>query len=362
MDRARLPNAEQEMSLSNNTIRWDHVKKWVARDGLKTQWRPWGMPEIVDPTGSAFADVDTMPRWKLSDKVAISATMNGAFFSKRANPAIPVSADEIVASAEECIAAGANIIHLHVRDDSGYNVLETERFRTVVERLREKHPSVAIDGCLVAVNDEESNAMKDMLKAGLFDAVPINTTAILLADNMFLKSPHAIIEKTRLTLEAGLKPQIAVYNDGDIDNARRFLIDTKLVEPPFYWLVLPALPGCSPMYSPESMISGLTRYVATIREITPDSVISVCAAGRASTYLATLAILMGLNVRVGMEDTVYTWPHKDELLPSNAYHFRLVRDIASSLGREVMSSEDYFELIGIDRGAIAKGGKTIAAE
>jgi 3-keto-5-aminohexanoate cleavage enzyme len=337
------------MSLSDNKIRWNHVNKWVERDGLKTNWKPWGIPEIVNPFGSAFADVDQMPRWNLSDKVAISATMNGAFFSKRANPAIPVSAEEIIASAEECIREGANIIHLHVRDESGYNVLETERFRAVIDILRERHPHVAIDGCLVAVNDEESSAMKDMLKTGLLDAVPINTTAILIGDNMFLKSPHAIIEKTRLTLEAGLKPQIAVYSDGDIDNARRFLIDSGLVEPPFFWLILPALPGCSPMYSPQSMISGLTRYVSTIREIAPDSVISVCAAGRASTYLATLALLMGLNVRVGMEDTVYTWPHKDELLPSNAHHFKLIRDIASSLGRELMTADEYLESIGAQR-------------
>src|SRR5690606_6141143 len=108
-----------------------------------------------------------MPRWSLSDKVAISVTMNGAFFSKRANSAIPVSADEIIASAEECIREGANIIHLHVRDEAGYNVLDTDRFRAVIETLRERHPHVAIDGCLVAVNDEESSAMKDMLKTGL---------------------------------------------------------------------------------------------------------------------------------------------------------------------------------------------------
>jgi 3-keto-5-aminohexanoate cleavage enzyme len=334
------------MSLEKNTIRWPQVEKWAGREGMKTQWKAWGMPEVVSAVGSAFADVDPMPRWKIPGKIAISTTINGAFFSKRANPAIPVTTDEIIASAEECIAAGATIIHLHVRDQSGYNVLDVDLFRAAIEPLRARHPHVAIDGCLVAVNDEESVAMEKMLSSGLLDTVPINTTAILLGDNMFLKSPHAIIRKTRLALEAGLKPQLAVYSDGDIDNARRFLIDTGLLEPPFCWLVLPALPGCSPMYSPDSMISGLTRYVHTIREVTPDSVISVCAAGRASTYLATLAILMGLNVRVGMEDTIYSWPHKDDLLTSNREHFIRVRDIALALGREPMTAEEYLAAMG----------------
>jgi 3-keto-5-aminohexanoate cleavage enzyme len=163
---------------------------------------------------------------------------------------------------------------------------------------------------------------------------------------MFLKSPHAIIRKTQLALQAGLKPQLAVYSDGDIDNARRFLIDSGLIEPPYFWLILPALPGCSPMYSPDSMISGLTRYVNTIREISRDSVISVCAAGRASTYLATLGLLMGLNVRIGMEDTIYVWPHKDDLLTSNAEHFIRIRDIAAALGREQMTAEEYLASVG----------------
>ncbi len=346
------------MSASNNRINWDHVEKWYDRDGLKTNWRPWGMPEIVDPRRSAFADVDQMPRWKLDDRIAISVTMNGAFFSKNVNPAVPNTPDEIIRSAEEAIADGAEIIHLHVRDDKGYNVLDPDLFRRVIEPLRERHPHVAIDGCLVAVNDEESDAMERMMKANLLDAVPINTTAILLADNMFFKSPHAIIKKAKLALDAGVKPQIAVYSDGDIDNARRFLIDSGLLEPPFFWLVLPALPGCSPMYSPDSMISGLTRYVQTIREISQDSVISVCAAGRASTYLATLAALMGLHVRVGMEDTVYKWPHRGDLLDSNAGHFRMVRSIAENLGRRLMTASEYLDAIGATPAAsLAKRGE-----
>jgi len=333
------------MGLTDNKIRWDHVNKWVEREGMKTRWKAWGIPEVIDPKRSAFADVDPMPQWKIPGKVAISATINGAFFSKRANPALPVSPEEIVRSAEECIAEGANIIHLHVRDDAGYNVLDAERFRSVINTVRERHPHVTVDGCLVAVNDDENREMEVMLESGLMEAVPINTTAILIGDNMLAKSPHAILQKTKLTLEAGMVPQLAVYTDGDIDNARRLLIDSGLLEPPYFWMVLPALPGCSPMYSPESMISGLMRQVSLIREIAPESIISVCAAGRASTYLATLAMLMGLNVRVGMEDTVYAWPHKPDLLPSNAFHFKLVKQIAESLGRELMSAPEYLDLI-----------------
>lgn len=43
------------MGLTNNKIRWDHVDKLVKRDSMKTHWRAWGLPEIVDPYTSAFA-------------------------------------------------------------------------------------------------------------------------------------------------------------------------------------------------------------------------------------------------------------------------------------------------------------------
>ena len=61
-------------------VNWEQVRKWVARAGLKTQWKPYGMPEVLDPFGSRFADVDPMPKWKIPPKVMISSTITGAFW------------------------------------------------------------------------------------------------------------------------------------------------------------------------------------------------------------------------------------------------------------------------------------------
>ncbi|MFM9559125.1 3-keto-5-aminohexanoate cleavage protein [Streptomyces caniscabiei] len=55
------------------------------------------------------------------------------------------------------------------------------------------------------------------------------------------------------------------------------------------------------------MIEGLTRIVGSVRDVDPDGLIMLCAAGRASAHLATEAALMGLHIRVGMEDTYDTW-------------------------------------------------------
>ena len=318
-------------------IKWDHVRKWVARAGLKTTWKPYGMPEVIDPFTSCFADVDPMPKWKIPDKVMISTTITGAFFSKRSNPNQPITVDEIRDSAEECIKAGAPNIHIHVRDDGGFNALDPQRFHDVIAPLRKKYPEVMFDGCLVAVTDAESAAMGPTIKTGLFDALPVNTTAICCGDSMFFKAPHVVIEKARLVQEGGAKPIISVYDDGDIDNARRFLVASGLLAKPYYWLILPALPGCSPMHNPEQMVDGLMRMVRSIRDIDADAFILVCAAGRASTYLATFALLLGLHVRVGMEDTLWPYPHRDDIIKRNVEHFQQMRQIAALLGRELMT-------------------------
>jgi len=333
--------------MSDDRIKWDQVNKWVERAGLKTTWKPYGMPEVIDPFTSRFADVDPMPKWNISDKVMISSTITGAFFSKRSNPNQPITVDEIRDSAEECIKAGAPNIHIHVRDDGGFNVLDPQRFHDVIAPLRAKYPETMFDGCLVAVTDEESAVMESTMKMGLFDALPVNTTAICCGDSMFFKAPHVVIKKAQLAQEAGCKPIISVYDDGDIDNARRFLVASGLLAKPYYWLILPALPGCAPMHNPEQMVDGLMRMVRSIRDIDEDAFILVCAAGRASTYLATFAMLLGLHVRVGMEDTLWHLPHRDQIIQRNVDHFLQMRQIAALLGRELMTAAEYRLAIGL---------------
>ena len=316
---------------------------WVGKEAPATYWRPYGYPSIMSADESTFTTGKQMPRWDIPEEAIISCAINGAFFTKDDNPNQCTTAEEIIRSAEECIAEGAQNFHLHDRDERGYNILTVAAFRRIIETLKQKHPEISYDACLVAVNDEEYAEMVEMTKAGLIESVPINTTALILGDNLFVKPPHVIIDKTRMVVEAGLTPQLAVYSDADIDNARRFLVEPGLVKGPISWLLVPGLPGCSPMWSPETMVDGLMRMVRLIREIDPEGDLIVCAGGRAGLYLANMALLMGLHVRIGMEDTVWKYPHRDEKISSNVEAFKTVRDIALSLGRRPMPASTFRE-------------------
>ncbi len=61
----------------------------------------------------------------------------------------------------------------------------------------------------------------------------------------------------------------------------------------------------------------------------------------------TLAMLMGLHVRLGMEDTVWRYPHRDDLIASNLEQLKAVIAIAENLGRTPLSGARYRELLGV---------------
>jgi 3-keto-5-aminohexanoate cleavage enzyme len=335
-------------------IDWNRVQDAATRNGNKMVWKPYGLPEVLNPFESAFAPgLDVLPKWDVPETVVVSSALTGAFFSRQANPNQPLTTDDLLVAARASLEAGATTVHVHVRDDRGYNVLDPDRFSAVIDPLRAEHPGLVADGCLVCALDGEWERMGDVLERRTLDVVPVNTTAVYCGDSLFAKPAHMMIEKARIVQEAGAKVQIAVYADGDVDNAARYLIRPGLLEKPYYWIVLPALPGCSPMHNPRQMIEGLTRIVHSIYDLDADSVIIVCAAGRASVYLTALALIMGLHVRVGMEDTVWIWPHRDDLITSNAEQVRAAVALAGLLGRRVATSEEYRELIGLPQAAPA---------
>lgn len=332
--------------MSKDTVNWERVAEGVERAQGRMIWKPYGLPEIIDPEKSAFFEGTIQPAWDVPDKIIIQPAITGAFFTRNANPNQPITTDEILQEARACLLEGASAIHLHVRDENGYNTLSQEKFEAVVGPLRQEFPGVSIDGCYVTALEGEWDEMKRCLDAKILDAVPVNTTAVYNGDSLFAKPVPLLLEKTRLVLESGARPIIATYADADVNNAERYLFRSGMLGPGQTWCVLPGLPGCSPMENPRQMFDGLLRFTSLIRDVDPEAKILVCAAGRASIYLATIAAALGLHIRVGMEDTVWKWPHKQEKVQSNLEVFRLAKQLAEVLGRSVATPAEYREILG----------------
>ena len=95
------------------------------------------------------------------------------------------------------------------------------------------------------------------------------------------------------------------------------------------------------------MAEYMVRLIKRVREIEPDSFITVPTPGRASMYLATMGILMGLGIRVGMEDTYVKWPHKDDIIDNCGKMVGDMIGIAKALGRRVATADESRMAIGL---------------
>ena len=337
------------MSNQANRVNWDKVQELCKEYGTTALFRRYASFEGVDPTHTALAldDVDIQPPWDVPRKVAVTTAIVGAMNNKRFNPNHPMTPEEIYNSAREAALAGAPSLHIHVRDEEGNSVLDPDMFHQVIDPLKKEFPDVVIDGCMVCNTQRDWEIMQDLLKERLFETTPVNTNATYNGDMIFCKPPHVMIEKLRLCQEYGVKPQVTFYSSGDMDNANRYLIRTGLLEKPYNFLLLFGLPGCSPMNSPRDMMQTLLNTYYQIMDMDPDSRIMVCAAGRASSFLAAQAMLMGLNIRVGMEDTVWRYPHRNDKIVTNAQQFREFKTMAELLGREVMNAREYRNYMGL---------------
>lgn len=300
------------------------------------------------PFGTKVVDGRVQGPWRVPDKVMVKAAVTGALFDRDQNPTIPYSPEEIADEAVECVEAGACSIHIHVRDENGFPSADREMTMKVVDRLRERFgQDVHIDGeCLLGAS---FNEMMEPAYQDYYEAAAVNTTATYMGDTLFCIPRPTAVATVEVLQATGHKPQVAVYNQGDVDNANRWLIEPGVIENPIEWAVVPGVPGAAPMWDPKSMCETLVTFVRRIREVDPsdEPFIWVAAGGRASSYLTTLAILLGLHVRVGKEDTLWRYPHRDELVRSNAEVVSDTVSVARLLGREPMTAVEYRREVGM---------------
>lgn len=285
--------------------------------------------------------------WKLDKPIAIRAAITGAFFKRTNNPTQPYLPEEIAAEAIDAVAAGACGVHIHVRNEDGIPVGKREYYDRSIDPIREKYGNeVVIDGCTVFKTIYKA---QEVLETRLFETSPVNTTACIIGNSILAIPPRYQRAHAELMADTGVKPQIAVYTNGDIDSAVRYLIEPGLLEPPYYWIILPSLPGCFPTPDPITMAQNITAAVQQVRAASPgESVIEVCAAGRGASHITALAMLLGVeSVRVGKEDTIYRYPHRNDLIESNAQAVRDAVAMATALGREIATPTQFREMLGI---------------
>ncbi len=316
---------------------------------LLKQFKDMKMVEVVRYNQDVYCDVSTLPRWSIPEKIVLGVAITGSFIDKRQNPNQPYTAKEILAESIACIEAGCTNLHFHIRDENGNNIGGIDKYMEIIGPIRERYgDTVFIDGCPLFGKDfEEANAP---LTKGLFELGIVNSVCTFVGDNVRWLPPAVIKAQAEYIKALGIPVMVSVHDTASIDNINRFLIRTGILKKPYYFGILADLPGMFYVPNARAMVEGISLLVNRIREIDPDCPIQLCGSGRASIYMATLGVIMGFDqVRVGTEDTVWRYPHRDDKIESNVQVFKTAKTICESLGREIATADDYRRLLGIKK-------------
>jgi 3-keto-5-aminohexanoate cleavage enzyme len=304
----------------------------------------WEAAKQESETYQFIAGAELQPKWDVSEKIAINAAVSGRF-------ATNTSFEEYIDAASSVIEAGACGVHIDFSfmvDAQGRrmdkDIPPVEAYLSVLEPLKKRFGNDFVPN-LNVLNGSTFDECVAPARQHLTEVAPCAPG-----------HPEAFMVPAVAALEAaGVKPELAVHSSGEIELAKRKLIDTGILKAPYNWLILYGLPfntgrtlvSGTWVSDAQDMAQHLFLMVDQIRKIDPTSVISVCAAGRAGIYMTTLATMMGLHIRIGTEDTQWKHPNSDLLLKDNLEMFHMARESAALHGRTPASANEYRALLGL---------------
>jgi 3-keto-5-aminohexanoate cleavage enzyme len=305
------------------------------------------------------------PQLKTMDrKLIINVAPTGSFTSREQNPLQPYTMEENVKSAVDAAKAGAAIWHVHAREKSGLPSKDPYVMKETIDRVLDQCPDL-ITSVIPYVDYSEVGlgTMKRCIDV-LTDAGPqYMQTAVLLIQTMafsekftYSVTQNVLTEQVRYLEEHGVRPEYQGHSYSGIKDVIDWLIATGITKPHPLVNVMMGFHGfshASPMGSdPWNYV-----YLMTAQQTLPaDSVRGVCAGGRNWLPFSTLAIMLGFDmIRVGMEDSVFMHPHRDDKIRSSADAVRKVVTIAESLGREIATPAEARKIMHLDAApAVAK--------
>ncbi len=291
------------------------------------------------------AEPELQPRWDVPETIGLHVAVSG-----RAGGGA-TTLDSYVEESSAVIDAGAAAIHFDyswITDDAGRRLdrelVPVDAYHAVIDPLRERYGTNFVADCNV-LNGSDFDACMAPVREGLAELAPCAPGH----PEEFMIPAFQAIE------DAGGKPFVAIHSSGEIELAKRKLVDPGILKLPAYWGILYGLPNnygrtlVSGTWVPNArdMARHLFMMVDQIRAIDPEGPILVCAAGRASLYMTTLATMLGLNIRVGTEDTAWKYPNRDERVSTNLELLEMAKQIAELHGRRPATADEYRRSLGI---------------
>jgi len=275
------------------------------------------------------------------NKVVITVAQTGAMSSKSMNSNVPEQPVEIADSAYECYNEGAAICHIHARGKDGLPTADTDIYQDVHDRIRAKCNMIIQDSTGGGPNLSQEDRIQ-CLKTGP-EMASLNMGSLMRIGGPYKGTawsnlPEEIDHYVKEMAKYNVMPEMEVFNHGMLVDVRR-VIKAGLVKKPYYVNIVLGM-----RYQGAEEATPDTLY-SIVRSLPPDTIFNCTGVGSMQTPMATMAMLLGGCVRVGLEDNLYYT--KGELAKSNAQLVARIVRIARDLGKEPATPDEaraYFGL------------------
>ena len=291
----------------------------------------------------------------------LSCALTGGMSVPGQNPAIPVTPEQIVASGVDAAAAGAAILHVHVRDDEGRPISDLGRFREVVTGLREGCDAIVqpTTGGGVGMTIEQRAAVVTECRPEMatFNCGSINFGIFQVRtrpgmapwereyldstrDYVFRNTFGDMYRLAELFREAGTKPEFECYEPGHLHNLHH-LLEQGLVEEPLHIQFVLGVLGASP-----ATLDALVHMHATARRLFGAFTFSAAGVGYPGEFhMAAGSLMLGGHIRVGLEDNLRV--ERERRADSNAALVERGLALVPLLDREVAGPEAARKILGL---------------
>jgi uncharacterized protein (DUF849 family) len=290
-------------------------------------------------------------------KIMISCAVTGSADSPARNPAVPVTPSQIAQSAIDAAKAGAAIVHIHVRDPlTTRPSMDAALYREVVDRIRESSCDVLINlttgpgaRFVPAADDPQKPGAGTTMKKPaervqhIVEIKPelcsLDMGSMNMGQHVFVNTPAHLEAMAIAIRDAGVLPELEVFETGHLLLAKR-MIDDGHINPPGLFQICLGIAWAQPATA-EAMM-----YMRNL--LPPRCTWFAFGISLHQFPMVAQAVLLGGHPRVGLEDNIYL--ERGKLAPSNAALVERAARIVEVLGDTVASPAEARQMLGLRAG------------
>lgn len=287
-------------------------------------------------------------------KTILTCAVTGNLTTPQQHPGLPVTPRQIADAALEAAEAGAAVAHIHVRDpETGRPSMGLDYYREVMDMIRREHQALIINlttgpgGRFVPGEDEPRVAgpgttllrpelRVEHVAALRPDICSLDLNTMNSGPDVVINTPRNVRKMAAIIRNAGVMPELEIFDSGDISMAIDFIKEGVLDGPALWTFVLGVKYGFPA--SPEALMFARNMLPA-------DAAWAAFGIGRAEFPIVAQAWLAGGHIRVGLEDNIYL--SKGVLAPNNAALVQKARRIIEDLGGALATPREARDTLGL---------------